>query len=93
MVLRPGGQYYAYLHSLCLFLYETKQKVTMEGVCESIDTAYPEFSAQEKRLVFAFLLVREYARRINRSQGDAIGISKRRRALILDFIGRFSSAG
>ncbi len=88
LVLRPGGQYYAYLHSLSSFLYETKRKVTIEGLCESIDTAYPEFDAQEKRLVFAFLLVREYARRLNNHGGKSAGIKENRQRLILDFLRR-----
>ncbi len=93
LVLRPGGQYYAYLHSLSSFLYETKRKVTMEGICESIDTAYPEFDAQEKRLVFAFLLVREYARRLNRSRGKGLGISREHLELIRTFVGRCAVVG
>ncbi len=88
LVLRPGGQYYAYLHSLCLFLYDIRREVTMEGICESIDTAYPDFNAQVKRLVFAFLLVREYARRLDAHKGKSAGIREDRQRLILEFLYR-----
>lgn len=86
MALRPGGEYYAFLHSLSSFLYETKQGVAMEEICESIDKAYPEFAANEKRLVFAFLLLREYARRLRAYKGKSAGIKEDRQCLILDFI-------
>ncbi len=88
IVLRPGGEYYTYLHSLCNFLFETKKKVTLADLCEAVDTKYPNFSPQEKRLVFAFCLMREYARRLNRHDNKLSGISRSRQELILDFIRR-----
>lgn len=88
IMFRPGGEYYAYLHSLCNFLFETKKRVTLADLCEAIDTRYSDFSSQEKRLVFAFCLLREFSRRLNRHSGKSPGVSRPRQELILDFIRR-----
>ena len=88
ITLRPGGGYYTYLHSLCNFLFETKKGVTFADLCKAVDTRYPDFSSQEKRLVFAFCLMREFARRLNRHNGKSAGIPRFRQELILDFIRR-----
>lgn len=88
ITLRPGEKYYAYLHSLCNFLFETKKRVTLADLCKAVDTEYPDFSSQEKRLVFAFCLIREFSRRLNRHNGKLAGVSRLRRELILDFIRR-----
>ena len=88
IVRRPGGEYYAYLHSLCNFLFETKRGVALADLCEVVDTRYPDFSSQEKRLVFAFCLIREFSRRLNRHNGKSAGVSRPRQELILDFIQR-----
>jgi len=92
ITLRPGGKYYAYLHSLCNFLFETKKGVTLADLCEAVDTRYPDFS-QEKRLVFAFCLLREFSRRLNRHSGKLPGIPRLRQELILDFIRRAATSG
>lgn len=88
IVRQPGGEYYTYLHSLCNFLFETKLKVTLADLCKAVDTKYPNVSLREKRLVFAFCLTRELARRLNRRNGRLSGIPRPRRELILDFIRR-----
>ena len=93
ITLRPGGGYYTYLHSLCNFLFETKKGVTLADFCEAVDTEYPDFSSQEKRLVFAFCLMREFARRLNRHNGKSPGISRPRQELILEFIRRAATSG
>ena len=93
ITLRPGGGYYTYLHSLCNFLFETKRGVTLADLCEAVDTRYPDFSSQEKRLVFAFCLLREFARRLNRHSGKLPGIPRLRQELILDFIRRAATSG
>lgn len=88
IVRRPGGEYYAYLHSLSVWVFETKQEIGLGNLCEAVDTEYPDFPSQEKRLVFAFCLMREFARRLNRHKGKSAGVSRPRQELILDFIQR-----
>lgn len=93
ITLRPGGGYYTYFHSLCNFLFETKNEVVLADLCKVVDTEYPDFPSQEKRLVFAFCLMREFARRLNRHSGKSAGVSRLRRELILDFIRRAAISG
>lgn len=93
ITLRPGGEYYAYLHSLCNFLFETKKRVTLEDLCKAVDIGYPDFSPQEKRLVFAFCLIREFARRLNRHNNKSSGVPRPRQELILEFIRRAAISG
>lgn len=88
IVRRPGGEYYAYLHSLSVWVFEMKREIGLEDLCKAVDTEYPDFSSQEKRLVFAFCLMREFARRLNRHKGKSAGVSRPRQELILDFIQR-----
>lgn len=88
IVRRPGGEYYAYLHSLSVWVFEMKREIGLEDLCKAVDTEYPDFSSQEKRLVFTFCLMREFARRLNRHNGKLPGVSRLRRELILDFIQR-----
>jgi hypothetical protein len=88
IVRRPGGAYYAFLHSLSVFFFTTKRTVTLEEVGQQVDLAYCKFDTTEKRLVFAFLLMREYVRRLKQFRGNVVGVFKKRRALILDFIRR-----
>mgnify|MGYP000864502635 FL=1 len=93
IVRRPGGEYYAYLHSLSVWVFEMKREIGLEDLCEAVDTEYPDFSSQEKRLVFAFCLMREFARRLNRHNGKSPGISRPRQELILEFIRRAATSG
>jgi hypothetical protein len=93
ITLRPGGKYYAYLHSLSVWVFEMRQEIKLEDLCEAVDTRYPDFSSQEKRLVFAFCLLREFSRRLNRHSGKLPGIPRLRQELILDFIRRAATSG
>ena len=93
IVRRPGGEYYAYLHSLSVWMFEMKREIGLEDLCEAVDTEYPDFPSQEKRLVFAFCLMREFARRLNQYNGKSPGVSRPRQELILDFIRRASTSG
>ncbi|MBP7811803.1 MAG: hypothetical protein KA054_03095 [Candidatus Moranbacteria bacterium] len=93
IVRRPGGEYYTYLHSLSAWVFETKKGVTLADLCEAVDTRYPDFSSREKRLVFAFCLIREFSRRLNRRSGKSAGVSRLRQELILEFIRRAATSG
>lgn len=88
IVRRPGGEYYSYLHSLSVWVFEMKREIGLEDLCKAVDTEYPDFSSQEKRLVFAFCLMREFARRLNRHNGTLPGVPSSRQELILYFIQR-----
>jgi hypothetical protein len=88
IVHRPGGKCYAFLHSLSVFLCQTKQKVHLEDLDAQIDITYPAYGLREKRCTFAFALLREYARRMKRSRGGSLGLSGARRKLITHFLGR-----
>ena len=93
ITLRPGGKYYAYLHSLSVWVFEMRQEIKLEDLCEAVDTRYLDFPPQEKRLVFAFCLLREFSRRLNRHSGKLPGIPRLRQELILDFIRRAATSG
>lgn len=88
IALRPGGEYYAYLHSLShwVWVYAPKKEITFSDLCEAVYSQYTQFASRDKRLVFAFCLIREYARRLDRSKGKSSGLSSARQDIILRFI-------
>lgn len=89
ITLRPGGEYYTYLHSLCAWTYEMKKSITLADLCKAVDIGCPdEVLLPERRTVFAFCLMREYARRLNRNNSRSSGIPRSRQELILEFIER-----
>lgn len=92
ITLRPGGEYYAYLHSLSRWVYETKKRITLRDLCQAVDTEYPAFPVPEKRLVFGFCLMREFVSRLNRHNGKSLGITISHQELILNFIRRLASS-
>lgn len=92
ITLRPGGEYYAYLHSLSRWVYETKKRITLRDLCQAVDTEYPAFLVPEKRLVFGFCLMREFVSRLNRHNGKSLGITISHQELILNFIRRLASS-
>lgn len=78
VALMPGAGYYEFLNSLCVLLFETKRRYTLEQLLGWLRQYGAKFSEQEKQVVLAFLWIGEAGERLRRSEGRFLGMTHAR---------------